>query len=749
MEIVGYTDRWSARAGGHITLMVSSRAARFTADVVRLIHGDDNPAGPGFKSEAVAWEGAGEYEGRLQPLRPGSFLVAAGVAQQSPPPQLTMAAWFRTALPALGRPQTIVAWRGPDDDGGDGPGAGWSLGLDPAGYAELCISDGVVVHRTAVREQVPASRWWFVAARYDAVERVARVTLRSHTGFPIRPAGRAERHGAEAERVPLVPTFGAPVTVAARADHVDGAPPGARDHFNGKIEAPRVFGRWLDDHELETVAESGSVQGVLAGWDFVPPHYAMSLADVSGNGHTAELLQMPTRAVTGHLWDGRAEDPEAAPEQYAAVHFHDDDLEDAGWAPSFSVTVAPQWRSGVYAVRLATDGAEDFVPFFVRPAAPKSSLLFLAPTFSYLAYGDIEVVARLPEQVGVPVDLQPQDRFVIANRLRSLYDTHPDGSGVCHASRLRPLVNIRPKVKMQFLQNFQGSPHLLNADLHLIDWMETKGYAYDVATDDDLHDEGVDLLAPYRVVVTGTHPEYWSQQMLDGLSGYLAGGGQVMYMGANGLYCVTSRHPQRPHVIEIRRSNGTRTWETAPGEHRHSTTGEPGGIWRLRGRPPQVLVGTGFTAQGFDCASPYRRQPDSFDARAAFIFDGIGDDEVIGDFPSLALERGAAGYELDRVDLALGSPPTTLRLASSFGHSSSYLLVSDDVPLSRLDLTADTNPLVRADMAYVEHPDGGRVFSTGSITWCACLSYDNYDNNVSRITQNVLEEFLRRESVGT
>jgi len=52
------------------------------------------------------------------------------------------------------------------------------------------------------------------------------------------------------------------------------------------------------------------------------------------------------------------------------------------------------------------------------------------------------------------------------------------------------------------------------------------------------------------------------------------------------------------------------------------------------------------------------------------------------------------------------------------------------------------NPLVRADMVYFECPNGGAVFSTGSIAWCGSLSYNNYDNNVSRVTDNVLRQFI-------
>ena len=54
-----------------------------------------------------------------------------------------------------------------------------------------------------------------------------------------------------------------------------------------------------------------------------------------------------------------------------------------------------------------------------------------------------------------------------------------------------------------------------NADLRLLDWMEAMGHEYEVVTDEDLHMEGESLLGPYLVVVTGSHPEYWSAQMLD------------------------------------------------------------------------------------------------------------------------------------------------------------------------------------------------------------------------------------------
>ncbi len=46
-------------------------------------------------------------------------------------------------------------------------------------------------------------------------------------------------------------------------------------------------------------------------------------------------------------------------------------------------------------------------------------------------------------------------------------------------------------------------------------------------------------------------------------------------------------------------------------------------------------------------------------------------------------------------------------------------------------------------MVYFKTPHNGGVFSVGSMAWCGSLSHNNYDNNVSRITKNVIDGFLR------
>ena len=463
---------------------------------------------------------------------------------------------------------------------------------------------------------------------------------------------------------------------------------------------------------------------------------------------------MPARGVTGRNFTGAETNFNRAPHEYGAIHFHDDDVEDVGWESDFQFTVPPDLPSGVYAARLRAGDDEDYLPFCVRPprGTSASRIAVLMPTLTYVVYANFRDIdggfwdkERVPN--ADPTLHEPEFAYIRANGLPGLYERHSDGSGTTHVSHLRPILNMRPK----FRYRVWAAPSRFPADLYLIDWLDAAGHRFDVITDHDLDAEGVDLLAPYRVVLTGSHPEYWTAEMLAGMRSYLDRGGRLMYLGGNGFFGVTAIDAERPHIAEVRRWGTSWPFEMPPAERVHSTTGEPGGTWRNRGLPPNGLVGVGSCAAGFDRGSPYVRQPDSFDPRAAFIFEGIGDDEPIGDVPSLVVRHGAAGYEMDRLDFSLGTPPHALLLASSIGHSERYAAFNDErlyFTQGKDGMLPDSPPptdgphaFVRADMVYFETPNGGAVFSVGSIAWRGCLSYNDYDNTVSRVTGNVLRRF--------
>ena len=136
---------------------------------------------------------------------------------------------------------------------------------------------------------------------------------------------------------------------------------------------------------------------------------------------------------------------------------------------------------------------------------------------------------------------------------------------------------------------------------------------------------------------------------------------------------------------------------------------------------------------------------DSYDPAVAWIFEGVENETLIGDF-GLAL-NGAAGLELDRYDLTLGTPPHTMLLASSFNHSDNYPLVSEDITYAFPGRGGSQDPQVRADVAYYTAAGGGAVFAAGSIAWSQALPINDGRNNVSRILENVLNGFVKDDAL--
>ena len=242
--------------------------------------------------------------------------------------------------------------------------------------------------------------------------------------------------------------------------------------------------------------------------------------------------------------------------------------------------------------------------------------------------------------------------------------------------------------------------------------------------------------------MTTTHPEYHTANSLDAMEGYIRSGGNFGYLGGNGFYWRIALHQEAPGALEIRRGEGgIRTWAAAPGEYYNAFDGAYGGLWRRNGRPPQRMAGTGFSAQGTFAGSYFRRTLRSHDDDVSWIFEGI-DGEILGDFGLSG--GGAAGYELDRVDLAQGSPDNLAIIACSENHKDTYIAAPEEI-LSHVSTVTGDSPsdLIRADMVYYKTPAGGQVFSASSITFCGSLPHNNFENNISKLLSNVVRTFLR------
>jgi N,N-dimethylformamidase len=678
VTIVGYCEPVSCRPSDSVALKLScDDAGPVTVDVVELICGDRANPVMGLTERAVDVPGFPvTIDGCHQPLVPGSS------ATFGPSPLLNTEAFTIgcSVRPSLRpeEPQSVL-----------------SLGQATVWWT----SDGFTLDPTQPGTGTLEHRRWY-SLRWSVDHGLGHLTVEAH---PTRSPGTdySSRGG------------------VAAADTGSGGDVLTVGHgFDG-----RVGELWM------AMNADADVSDAAFSWDASIAIESDRWHDTGGHGLHGTLHQLPARAVRGPSWDGTSQNPATAPGHYDAVHFHTDDLYDAGWETSTTLTVPPDLGSGVYCFRSRSeDGSEDRTPFFVAaPSGRRSDVAFLVPMATYLAYANQRIHLTNPVLTpgGGPT---PPNHAWLRDHPEvgfSMYEYHSDRSGVMFSSWRRPVMNLKPAADTW---GFTPDTNIL-AFLHHLD------VAFDVVTDEQLHAEGGAALDGYRVVVTGSHPEYWSTVMLDGLEGWQRSGGRLMYLGGNGFYWRVAFSDHWPGAMEVRRAeDGTRAWIAEPGEYHHAFGGEYGGLWRRLGRAPNMICGVGFAAQGFGRSAPYQR---TFDApeRTDWIFAGI-DGELIGDH---GLGGGAAGQEIDRYDVALGSPANAVVLASATDHDEEMLRTKEEFHLTVKDASAMST--VRADMVFYEVAGGGAVFSTGSIAWFGALATNGYDNDVARITANVLRRF--------
>ena len=253
MKILGYTDRLSVQPGESIKFMVSCQSPTYRADIVRLIHGDPNPQGSGFKEELVQTPVSGDYPGREQPIRKGSYVIVPDSPLLRATGGFTLQAWIYPTTPNKGVQGVLNKWSGPE-------GKGYGLFINEGGELALWLggTDGQT-YRLITGRPLGVSTWYFVAGAYDPETGKALLYQEPVKTWPSedtealveRPVGT---DCATNTRVPLL--------MGCYSEGIDSLKPEVTGHFNGKIDAPRLFGRALGLDEIMG-SEEGRLTPVL------------------------------------------------------------------------------------------------------------------------------------------------------------------------------------------------------------------------------------------------------------------------------------------------------------------------------------------------------------------------------------------------------------------------------------------------------------------------------------------------------
>lgn len=334
-----------------------------------------------------------------------------------------------------------------------------------------------------------------------------------------------------------------------------------------------------------------------------------------------------------------------------------------GWETSFSLVIPDSFRTGMYSALLRDrNNKAMWVTFIVKPASKgRVPLAVLASTNTWQAYN-----AWGGKSFYIPKD----DYAKYLTYARPNTRDYPVGTGINHLTR---------------------------AELWILSWLEQNGYDYDLYSDVDMHADST-LLDNYQTLILNTHPEYWSGQMMDHLDDFLNRGGNLLYLGGNGLYWKVTFDSTNT-VMECRK-DGTI----------HTQTGEKGGLWQNLGRSQAKILGVRYSGAGYNTWSYFTVKQASH-----WVFQGTGynNGEIFG---ALGYNGGgASGWEMDKIDPEY-SPSNVVLLAKGGNPDNSG-----------------------AEMTYYDHPGGGFVFSASSISFGGTLiRTDGKYMKLTKLVSNVL-----------
>jgi hypothetical protein len=367
------------------------------------------------------------------------------------------------------------------------------------------------------------------------------------------------------------------------------------------------------------------------------------------------------------------------------------------WDTKYVFKIPSDYKPDIYFIEVIDKFCNVFSMYFiVKNPICDTDILVLSNNNTHEAYNDW---AGLDGYASYYKWLIEDDTYKYSSNYIS--NQRPDNNTSIHIRKYDP--------------NFIGPvlSNLIAGELYLYNWLTNNGIKYDIINDLDLNSDN-NILRNYKILIIHTHPEYWTKNMMVGLNKFRNNGGKIMYLGGNGLYWKVT-YDENTKIMENRKDNSI-----------HSQDGLFGGLWKIIGNQllphdtTNDLIGSDYfhlvDVNNEPFGAPYRiLQPNDW------VFSNITD-TLVGlnslNAPKSNYEEGtsgASGHEMDR-DIQ--------------GTHTQYIIAEGDNP--------DNNG---AHMLYFEK-NGGKIFSTGSISYTGSLLVDE---NISKITKNVINYMLLQD----
>jgi hypothetical protein len=367
---------------------------------------------------------------------------------------------------------------------------------------------------------------------------------------------------------------------------------------------------------------------------------------------------------------------------------------------------APE-RSGLYYFHARNKSGAFFAfPWVVAPSSPRAKVAVLASDINWNAYNSFGGRSNYIHADCFPPTPTVNSRLELKRYTEEehrSYDT--ETYAPLSLERPDPYNHIDENEQLDGPINGRQGCHLAAAEWRLLGWMEREGFDYDFYSETQFHFGNVPL-DEYRVLIISTHPEYWSKQMYDTLKAWVfERGGRLMYLGGNGLNCEVEFLDDHRIVYQNTHWSHSEPQFDEDGREYESRMDK-----RLESEAN--LLGVVFTFPGIMTAAPYR----VIDAdHWCFEGTGMANGDTFGEKSlHMRVPGGASGHETDKVSAQ--SPANVKRLAKGTNANEGG-----------------------AEIVHFDTPNGGEVFSVGSITWPACILVDDA---VAKITANVIRRFV-------
>jgi hypothetical protein len=386
---------------------------------------------------------------------------------------------------------------------------------------------------------------------------------------------------------------------------------------------------------------------------------------------------------------------------FLGVDFPDDALLSPGepwkgcaWDPAaFRVTIGADWTSGLFAARLkpsntSTDiGTYFYVVFIVRPAQPSADVAVLAHTNTWNAYNDWGGKCQYPPPGGD--DILDCARYV---------------------SFLRPAPNVFPP-KDWIVTNI-SERSFASGEYWLESVLSDLGVTYEVFSDYDFHKNAVDF-KKYKCIALNIHPEYWTQDMRDGIREYVKQGGHIAYLGGNGIWERVEYYPNDPSMLIFREGEDVERGNAYFDSKQCASSGNIGTqpAWDLLGMqtvnsdpfiaPVSILLQDSWPVRLLKIPLP-----------ADLTVGRVGRNRPAGSAPA---SGAAIGWEADRDNLV--NLPKTYTIVGKANRS-------DGVPIN--------TPIIYSP--FLHEAKSGWVFSVGSMTFTGSLIVDPILKELLKVT---------------